>query len=137
MSNLNESNLITAYQDCLKDRGYVGEKIPKQKSKTSDLFITKDSETYFNEFKSPEPIPNETTGMFMFKTTYSKLLTFIGTSVKQLKVHDPNPIQPWVITFDSCYMQLKGSDLAETPRCARPVQITDAFVSRSFTRSAL
>ena len=113
MTMLDESQLLEIYFRYLRDRKYVATKIPEGNVKTPDLLLTRGERTNCNEFKSPELILNDEMGMFLFKTTYSKLLTFVGTAVKQLRSYDSNHSHPWIVTFASCHMQLSGSDFAD------------------------
>jgi|SRR5665213_888816 len=116
MTALSEAQLLDMYKAYLQERGFSSTKIAEVASKTPDLELSRGSRGYLNEFKSPELILDESTQMYKFKTTNSKLLRFIHEAINQLKSHDPTHAKPWIVTFASCHFQLNWTNFADALR---------------------
>lgn len=108
-----ESALIDMYLRYLSDRGCVGVRIPKQTTKTPDLEFVKGKRRFLNEFKSPELHLDPASGMYLYRTTNYKLLSFIHRAIKQLRTYDEGHQRPWITTFASCHMQLNWSNFRD------------------------
>lgn len=116
MADLTEAELIKIYFDYLSSRGVSASRIPASSAKTPDLRLTKDGQEYLNEFKSPELLLDEQTQLFLFKTTNTKILSFIHKAVKQLHSHDPLHEYPWIVTFAATHFQLNQSNFCDALR---------------------
>lgn len=110
---ISEKRLLEAYRTYLADRGCEAIKIPEGSVRTPDLEVTLDGLSFLNEFKAPELIQDSVSGMYLHRTTYSKLTSFVHTAVKQLRTHDPDHAKPWIVSFASCHFQLNWSNFRE------------------------
>lgn len=113
MASLSQNQHFAMYERYLVERGIAASRIPEGTSKTPDYELKIREELYLNEFKSPELHLDMNTGMFLFKTTNSKLLRFIHTANKQFLAHDPLHSKPWVVTFASTHFQMNWSNFAD------------------------
>ena len=108
---LPESIVLEAYRRYLSDRGCASTKIPESKTKTPDLEVILDGTRYLNEFKAPDHVP--VGGMYLHRTTHSKIVAFVHKAVKQFKAYDPDHRKPWVVTFSSAQFQLNWNTFRE------------------------
>ncbi len=113
MPSLTETQITKIVDDYLKVCGYSLKRIPEGGNKTPDFEITKQSNEYVAELKSPELIFDEVTQLFKFKTTHSKLLTFIRRARKQFISYDISHVKPRVLIFTSSHPQLNWTNLTD------------------------
>lgn len=104
---------VSMYSTYLDERGYQAIKIPEATTRTPDLEVSGNGHSYLNELKSPDLQLDQALGLYKFSTTYSKLLHFVHTAIKQFKAHDPSHGKPWVITFTSANFQMNWHTLFE------------------------
>lgn len=116
VASLSQNQLFSLYEHYLSERGLGSSRIPEGTSKTPDFELRRGEELYLNEFKAPELHLNVKTGLFLFKTTNSKLLRFIHTANKQFLEYDPLHSKPWVVTFASTHFQLNWSNFTDALR---------------------
>jgi hypothetical protein len=127
-------DLLSVYTAYLDERGYQAVKIPETTTRTPDLEVSGHGNSYLNEFKSPELLLDQTSGLYKFTTTNSKLLHFIHTAIKQFKAYDPSHARPWVITFASVNFQLHWHTLFEAMQGG---SVVEGRVNANWTRTSV
>jgi hypothetical protein len=133
MPNLTENQITNIVEDYLKSCGYSLQRIPEGGDKTPDFEIAKQENEYVAELKSPELLMDDITQLFKFKTTHSKLLTFIRKARKQFISFDSEHKKPRVLIFTSSHFQLNWKSLTDAMQGGVVVQGGQA--SPDFTKT--